>query len=91
LCLSKAVAAGMNPMDLRRGIQLAVDAVLEELKSITKNVTTAEEIAQVSGARFSRACRKLLLALCLDEHWILHEEPAWLRAALLRWFSSWQH
>ena len=44
---TKAVAAGMNPMDLRRGIQLAVDAILEELKSITKTITTSEEIEQV--------------------------------------------
>jgi chaperonin GroEL len=56
---AKAVAAGMNPMDLRRGIQLAVDAVLEELKSITKNVTTAEEIAQVSWG--AALCDRALL------------------------------
>ena len=43
----KAVAAGMNPMDLRRGIQTGVDAVLEELRLITKMITTSEEIAQV--------------------------------------------
>lgn len=44
---TKAVAAGMNPMDLRRGIQLAVDGILEELKAITKTITTTEEIEQV--------------------------------------------
>ena len=43
----KAVAAGMNPMDLRRGIQLGVDAILEELKTVTKSITTSAEIAQV--------------------------------------------
>eukprot|EP00127_Corallochytrium_limacisporum_P002347 Clim_evm3s110 gene=Clim_evmTU3s110 len=44
----KAVAAGLNPMDLRRGIQAAVDSVVENLKSISKPVTTSEEIAQVA-------------------------------------------
>jgi chaperonin GroEL len=44
---AKAVAAGMNPMDLKRGIDLAVDAVVEELKKKSKKVTTNEEIAQV--------------------------------------------
>jgi chaperonin GroEL len=44
---SKAVAAGMNPMDLKRGIDLAVETVVEELKKNSKNVTSNEEIAQV--------------------------------------------
>jgi chaperonin GroEL len=44
---AKAVAAGMNPMDLKRGIDLAVDAVIEHLKSNSKKVTSNEEIAQV--------------------------------------------
>ena len=44
---SKAVAAGMNPMDLKRGIDLAVEAVVEDLKKNSKNVTSNEEIAQV--------------------------------------------
>ena len=43
----KGVAAGMNPMDLRRGIDLAVDAVVEHLKTNSKKVTSNEEIAQV--------------------------------------------
>ncbi len=43
----KAVAAGMNPMDLKRGIDLAVAAVIEDVKSRTKKVATNEEIAQV--------------------------------------------
>ncbi len=43
----KAVAAGMNPMDLRRGIDLAVSAVVAELKSRSKKVTSEEEVAQV--------------------------------------------
>src|SRR5213596_3736164 len=44
---AKAVAAGMNPMDLKRGIDLAVEAVLEDLKKNSKKVTSNEEIAQV--------------------------------------------
>ncbi|MFQ6018728.1 MAG: chaperonin GroEL, partial [Kiloniellaceae bacterium] len=43
----KAEAAGMNPMDLKRGIDLAVDTVVQELKKRTKKVTTNEEITQV--------------------------------------------
>jgi chaperonin GroEL len=44
---SKAVAAGMNPMDLKRGIDLAVETVIEELKKNSKKVTSNAEIAQV--------------------------------------------
>ena len=44
---AKAVAAGMNPMDLKRGIDLAVEAVVEELKRNSKKVTSNDEIAQV--------------------------------------------
>jgi chaperonin GroEL len=44
---AKAVAAGMNPMDLKRGIDLAVEAIVEDLKKNSKNVTSNEEIAQV--------------------------------------------
>jgi len=44
----KAVAAGMNPMDLRRGINLAVEKVLEDIKTRSKDVTTNEEIYQVA-------------------------------------------
>jgi chaperonin GroEL len=44
---AKAVAAGMNPMDLKRGIDLAVESVIEHLKSNSKKVTSNEEIAQV--------------------------------------------
>jgi chaperonin GroEL len=53
---AKAVAAGMNPMDLKRGIDLAVAAVVEDLKKRTKKIRTNDEIAQVgtvsaNGAR----------------------------------------
>src|ERR1041385_862595 len=44
---AKSVAAGMNPMDLKRGIDLAVEAVVEDLKKNSKKVTSNEEIAQV--------------------------------------------
>jgi chaperonin GroEL len=43
----KAVAAGLNPMDLRRGIESAVEAVVEDLKKRSKKVSTNDEIAQV--------------------------------------------
>jgi len=44
---AKAVAAGMNPMDLKRGVDLAVEAVVADLKRNSKKVTSNEEIAQV--------------------------------------------
>src|ERR1051325_8179290 len=44
---ARSVAAGMNPMDLKRGIDLAVEAVVEHLKSNSKKVTSNDEIAQV--------------------------------------------
>lgn len=44
----KSVAAGLNPMDLRRGVNMAVDAVVEELRKMTKNVSSNEEIMQVA-------------------------------------------
>ena len=43
----KSVAAGMNAMDLRKGISIAVDSVVEHLKSRAKMISTSEEIAQV--------------------------------------------
>ncbi len=43
----KAVAAGMNPMDLKRGIDLAVNAVVENIKGRSKKVSTSAEIAQI--------------------------------------------
>ncbi|WGJ14216.1 chaperonin GroEL [Methylocapsa sp. D3K7] len=44
---TKAVAAGLNPMDLKRGIDLAVEAVVADLKKNSKKVTSNDEIAQV--------------------------------------------
>jgi chaperonin GroEL len=43
----KAVAAGLNPMDLKRGIDIAVEAVVADVKSRSKKIATNEEIAQV--------------------------------------------
>jgi chaperonin GroEL len=43
----KAVAAGMNPMDLKRGVDLAVEAVITDIKSRSKSIATNAEIAQV--------------------------------------------
>jgi chaperonin GroEL len=45
----KNVAAGANPMILKRGIQAAVEAAVEELKNATKTVETSEEIAQIAS------------------------------------------
>ncbi len=44
----KAVAAGINPMDLKRGIDLAVDALVKELAKMSKKVSNKEEVAQVA-------------------------------------------
>jgi len=44
---AKAVAAGMNPMDLKRGIDRAVDTVVKEIEKRSKKVSTNDEIAQV--------------------------------------------
>ena len=44
---AKSVAAGMNPMDLKRGIDLAVEAIVDHLKANSKKVTSNEEVAQV--------------------------------------------
>ncbi|MGQ9371522.1 chaperonin GroEL, partial [Azospirillum sp. A39] len=66
---AKAVAAGLNPMDLKRGIDMAVEAVVADLKGRAKKVTTNEEIAQVGtvsangeadiGAMIARAMEKV--------------------------------
>ena len=44
---AKAVAAGMNPMDLKRGIDLAVEKIVENLKKQSKKISTTAEVAQV--------------------------------------------
>jgi chaperonin GroEL len=45
----KAVAAGLNPMDLKRGIDMAVDAVVDDITKRSKRISTNEEIAQVGS------------------------------------------
>src|SRR3546814_6560088 len=44
---AKAVAAGMNPMDLKRGVELAVEAVVAELQKKSKKISTSGEVAPV--------------------------------------------
>jgi chaperonin GroEL len=66
---AKSVAAGANPMDLKRGIDLAVNAIVEELKAKSKKVTSNDEIAQVGtisangdteiGAKIAEAMKKV--------------------------------
>src|SRR5438552_2224763 len=46
---AKAVAAGMNPMDLKRGVDMAVEAVVEDVKKRSKKVSTSDEISQVGS------------------------------------------
>lgn len=57
----KSVAAGMNAMDLRRGITMAVDAVVTNLKSRARMISTSEEIAQVCFNWFSN-----LITICAE-------------------------
>jgi chaperonin GroEL len=66
---AKSVAAGSNPMDLKRGVDLAVIAVVEELRTKAKKVTSNDEIAQVGtisangdkeiGAKIAEAMKKV--------------------------------
>src|SRR5207247_6854029 len=44
---AKSVAAGMNPMDLKRGVDMAVAAIVEDVKKRSKKVSTSDEIGQV--------------------------------------------
>ena len=68
---AKAVTAGMNPMDLKRGIDFAVDKVLDELKARSQQLSTSAEIAQVGtiSANGEEEIGKKLLKL-----WIKLEE-----------------
>jgi chaperonin GroEL len=66
---AKSVAAGANPMDLKRGVDIAVQAVVDELKAKAKKVTSNDEIAQVGtisangdkeiGAKIAEAMKKV--------------------------------
>ena len=48
---AKAVAAGMNPMDLKRGVDLAVEAVVADLQKNSKNVTSDERLPRSVPSR----------------------------------------
>ena len=63
---AKSVAAGMNPMDLKRGIDLAVEAVVEDVKKRAKKVSTSAEVAQV-GTISANADREIgdMIALAM--------------------------
>jgi chaperonin GroEL len=65
---AKAVAAGMNPMDVKRGIDLAVEKVVEELKKRSKKLTSNEEVAQV-GTISANGDREIgqMLAKAMDK------------------------
>src|SRR3546814_16058516 len=52
---AKAVAAGMNPMDLKRGIDLAVGAVVDDLKKRAKKISSSAEVAQVGTISANRS------------------------------------
>jgi chaperonin GroEL len=52
----KNVTAGANPTSLQRGIMQAVEAIVEELKKISKKVSNRKEIAQVATVSFGRSC-----------------------------------
>ena len=63
----KNLAAGANPMILRRGLERGVDAVVEEIKSMSKQVETHEEIAQVASISAADAEIGALIAEVMDK------------------------
>jgi hypothetical protein len=65
----KSVAAGMNAMDLRRGINLAVDSVVNHLKDRARMISSSEEIAQVKTSM--QTCCWLTLVLVWQMHQFL--------------------
>src|SRR2546427_2913554 len=62
----KNLAAGANPMILRRGLEMGVDAVIEEIKSMSKQVETQEEIAQVASISAADSEIGALIAEVMD-------------------------
>src|SRR5438445_9491257 len=63
----KNLAAGANPMILRRGLEMGVDALVEEIKSMSKQVETQEEIAQVASISAADAEIGALIAEVMDK------------------------
>jgi chaperonin GroEL len=55
----KQVTAGHNPMEIKRGIDQAVDAVVEELQALSRDVKDKKEIAQVGGVAYLRSIQAL--------------------------------
>jgi len=72
---AKAVAAGMNPMDLKRGIDRAVDVVVKEIEKRSKKVSTNDEIAQVGyvSPYFVTNAEKMVAEL-EEPYILLHEK-----------------
>src|SRR5712675_1093213 len=68
---AKSVAAGMNPMDLKRGIDMAVEAVVADLVKNSKKVTSNEEIAQVGTISVTNADK---MRVEMDDAYILINE-----------------
>ena len=63
------MAAGMNPMDLKRGVDLAVEAIVADLQKNSKKVTSNEEIAQVGTSRRTAMRRLAVHCRCDGEGW----------------------
>lgn len=69
---AKAVAAGMNPMDLKRGLDIAVEAVVADMKRRSRQVSGREDIAQVgtisasSSGNSARTCLDLARAAIIE-------------------------
>lgn len=70
------ISKGANPVEIRRGVMMAVDSVIQNLKAMSKQVTTPEEIAQVNSS-----CYCLYFELCLTDY--LSYIQRWLRFPLM--------
>jgi chaperonin GroEL len=76
---NKAVAAGFNPMDLKRGIEAASEKILNEIKKASKNISSSEEISQVAtisangdadiGEKIAKAFEKAQKVLAFSKSW----------------------
>src|SRR6476646_3994488 len=72
---AKSVAAGMNPMDLKRGIDIAVTAVVKDIEKRAKKVQSSEEIAQIGtiAANGDKTIEKMIAEL-EDPYILIHEK-----------------